>query len=172
MPTINNNHLAKMPILDERRTIVKLEAVSEYLKMLIPASPISPLVFPDVSKVRKLIDKNNQICLLLVEYGLDYESLRNSLRGMPRSSSPIVTTNFVPQIWEPKMYCSITTNKHTFPTVPRTQNVSPLATTSPAKASTGGVSISSGWMSAGFSARHGSDCSSRISILNTHIMVQ
>ncbi|KFY50549.1 hypothetical protein V495_00186 [Pseudogymnoascus sp. VKM F-4514 (FW-929)] len=82
MPTINNNHLAKMPILDERRTIVKLEAASEYLKMLIPASPISPLVVPDVSKVRKLIDKNNQICLLLVEYGRDYEILRNSLRDL------------------------------------------------------------------------------------------
>lgn len=171
MPTVYNNYLAEMPILDERRAIVELKAVSEHLKTLLPASPTSPLIVPGASsviqEVQKLIDENNHIRLLLAEYGLNYEILRNSVRGMPRSSSPIVTTNSVLQISEPKMYWSIMTNRCTFP---RTRNASPSATTSPAKTFTGSTSITSRRKGAGFSARHGSACSRRVSSLDTLTM--
>lgn len=110
MPTVYNSYLAKMPILDERRAIVDLKAVSEYLKTLLPAGPISPFVVTDASsviqgKVQKLIDENDSIRLLLAEHGLNYQILRDSVRGMPQSFSLIVTTNSVPQISDPKMCC-------------------------------------------------------------------
>ncbi|KFY17482.1 hypothetical protein V492_00636 [Pseudogymnoascus sp. VKM F-4246] len=87
MPTVYNSYLAKMPILDERRAIVDLKAVSEYLKTLLPAGPISPFVVMDASsviqcKVQKLIDENDRIRLLLAEYGLNYEILRDLVRDL------------------------------------------------------------------------------------------
>ncbi|KFY97309.1 hypothetical protein V500_02150 [Pseudogymnoascus sp. VKM F-4518 (FW-2643)] len=84
MPTVYNDCLAKMPILDDGRAILELEAVSESLKTLLSANP---LVVADAGPeiqgaVQKVIAENESVRLLLAQHGLNYELLRVSVRDI------------------------------------------------------------------------------------------
>lgn len=88
MSTVSNDFLAKMPILDDCRAIVELEAASGFLKTLLRASSVADDSSEIQGAVQKLLVENERVRLLLAQHGLNYERLRTSLCGMPRPRSP------------------------------------------------------------------------------------